>query len=233
MKRINILILPVLALSLFAFCASVFAVDNQLLKARIIDIDGRPMEGAKLFLYDSSNVRRPADFISPVSDPAGNIQTVLPPGNYWVVARHKSDGKYGPLRPGDKHSGEPLEVDLTTSEVKVDFVVADIQELGQKKRANATDSIRVKGRVIDNKGAPVINAFVFADRTKEFKELPDYISAWTDKNGEYELYLPPGSTYYAGASQQFPPRYQEVTLKKIVAGNGKIDIAIDIDLAVQ
>ena len=143
--------ITVLAFLCLLFCAfRSLRWRTHLLKARVSDIEGRPMEGAKLFLYDSSNVRRPADFISSLSDRAGQIQIVLPPGKYWVVARFKSDGKYGPLMPGDKHSGEPLEVDMTASGVEADFVVADIRELGQKKRASATDALRLKGRVIDS-----------------------------------------------------------------------------------
>ena len=132
-----------------------FAAETHLLKAKVSDIEGRPMEGAKLFLYDSPNVRRPADFISSLSDRTGQVQIALPPGKYWVVARFKSDGKYGPLMPGDKHSGEPLEVDMTAGGVEADFVVADIRELGQKKRAGATDALRLKGRVVDSQGAPL------------------------------------------------------------------------------
>jgi hypothetical protein len=209
-----------------------FALETHLLKAKASDIEGRPMEGAKLFLYDSPNVRRPAEFISSLSDRAGQVQIDLPPGKYWVVARFKSDGKYGPLMPGDKHSGEPLEVDLTAGGVDADFVVADIRELGQKKRASATDALRLKGRVVDTQGAPVAQAFVFANRSKEFSELPDFISAWTGDDGQYEVYLPPGATYYVGVSRQFPLKNQEGFAKPVVVESGKIDIAIDINLTV-
>jgi hypothetical protein len=210
-----------------------FALETQLLKARVSDIEGRPMEGAKLFLYDSPNVRMPAQFISSLSDRAGHVEIVLPPGKYWAVARFKVDGKYGPLMPGDKHSGEPLEVDLTASGIEADFVVADIRELGQKKQASATDALRLKGRVVDSQGAPVAQAFVFANRSKEFSDLPDFISAWTGADGRYEIYLPPGFTYYVGVSRQFPLKKQEGLAKPVVVESGKIDIAIDINLTVQ
>jgi hypothetical protein len=216
-----------------ASVAPCFALETHLLKAKVSDIEGRPMDGAKLFIYDSSSVRRPADFISLLSDRNGQVQILLPPGKYWVVARFKADGKYGPLMPGDKHSGEPLEVDLNAGGTEADFVVADIRELGQKKRAGATDALRLKGRVVDAQGAPVAQAFVFANGSKEFRELPDYISAWTDADGRYEIYLPPGSTYYVGASRQFPLKNREGSAKPVVVESGKIDIAIDINLTVQ
>lgn len=211
----------------------VFAIDTQILKARVSDIDGRPMEGAKLFLYDSTNVRRPADFITSLSDRAGRMQIALPPGKYWAVARFKSDGKYGPLLPGDKHSGEPLEVDLTSSGLDADFVVSDIRELGQKKRSAATESLRLKGRVIDTQGAPVAGVFVFASSTKEFNELPDFVSAWTGVDGRYELFLSHSGKYFVGASRHFPLKPQAGILTPFEIESGKIDIAIDIDLTVQ
>lgn len=226
-----IVLLVILCMQTRAFPA--FAEESHLLKAKVSDIENRPMEGAKLFIYDSSNVRRPADFISVLSDRGGHVQIILPPGKYWVIARFKSDGKYGPLMPGDKHSGEPLEVDVTGSVVEADFVVADIRELGQKKRASATDALRLKGRVIDAQGAPVAQALVYANRTKEFTDLPDFISAWTGNDGRYDLYLPPGVTYYVAVSRQFPLKNQEVAFKPLVIESGKIDIAIDINLTVQ
>jgi len=209
------------------------AVDTQLLRAKVSGIEGRPLEGAKLFLYDSKNVRRPADFITSLSDRAGHMEIALPPGKYWAVARYKVDGKYGPLLPGDKHSGEPLEVDLTTGGLEVDFVVSDIRELGQKKRASATDALRLKGRVIDAQGLPVGRTFVYANIINEFTELPDYISAWTADDGRYELFLPPAGRYFVGASRQFPLISPVGIFKPVVLELGKIDIAMDINLTVQ
>ncbi|MEI7816070.1 MAG: carboxypeptidase-like regulatory domain-containing protein [Desulfuromonadales bacterium] len=210
-----------------------FALDTYLLKAKTVDIEGRPMEGSKLFLYDSPNVRRPADFISTNSDRAGQLQIYAPPGKYWVVARYKTDGKYGPLMPGDRHSGEPLEIDMTTGGATADFVVADIRELGQKKRAGATDSQLLKGRVLDVFGAPVAQVYVFANRSKELRELPEFISAWTGNDGRYEIYLPLGATYYVRVSREFPPIKHEETVEPLVYSNGKIDIAMDVDLTVH
>ena len=226
------IVLVIVVCTMIRVCPAI-ALETHLLKARVSDIEGRPMAGVKLFLYDSSNVRMPAQFISSLSDLAGRIQQVLPPGRYWVVARFKSDGKYGPLMPGDKHSGEPLEVDLTAGGAEADFIVADIRELGQKKRAGATDALRLKGSVVDSQGAPVAQAVVFANRSKEFSELPDYISAWTGEDGRYEVYLPSGATYYVGVSRQFPLKNQEGFAKPVVIESGKIDIAIDINLTVQ
>jgi hypothetical protein len=104
------------------------AADAALLRGRVADIDGRPVAGAKLFVYDSANVRRPATFISPPSAADGTVAITVPPGTHWVVARFKQDETYGPLMPGDKHSGEPAVMDLTTEDELVqEFTVADIR----------------------------------------------------------------------------------------------------------
>ena len=210
-----------------------FPAGTGVLKARVTDLQGVPLAGAKLFLYDSSNVRRPADFISPLSDSAGQVRIVLPPGRYWAIARHKADGKYGPLLPGDRHSGEPLEIDLAGDGADAEFVVADLRELGQKKRTGSSDVVRVRGRVVDAGGVPVSGAYVHAGTNREFSELPEYISAWTGGDGEYELYLPAGKGYFAGASRQFPPVAGESGVTPFDATFDKIDIAMDITLTVK
>ena len=209
------------------------ASETHLLKAKVTDIEGRPLEGAKLFLYDSPVVRRPADFISSLSNRAGQVQVQLPPGKFWVVARYKVDGKYGPLLPGDRHSGEPFEVDMTGQTVEADFAVADIREIGQKKRAGATEAVRLTGRVLDAEGVPVLNSLVFANRSKDITELPDFVSAWTGNDGRFEVYVASDVTYYVGASRQFPIKFQEGSGRLIEIVCGKIDIAMDINLAVQ
>ena len=233
MIRATLQIVLLVGFTMMICVCQVFAIDTQILKAKVSDIDGRPLEGAKLFLYDSTNVRRPAQFISSLSDRAGRMQIVLPPGKYWVVARFKSDGTYGPLLPGDKHSGEPLEVDLSSSGLDVDFFVSDIREIGQKKRSSAAESWRLKGRVIDTHGAPVTGVFVFASITKEFNEFPDFISAWTGEDGRYELFLPQAGKYLVGVSRHFPLKPQAGILKPFEIEFGKIDNARDIDLTVR
>jgi hypothetical protein len=233
MIRLHTLMGPVAVVFALIAACPLFAEETHVLKARVADIDGRPMAGAKLFLYDSSSVRRPADFISSLSDLAGQLQVVMPPGKYWVVARFKADGKYGPLMPGDKHSGEPLEVDMTGNVAEAEFIVADIRELGQKKRAGATEALRLKGCVVDAQGAPVAQAYVFANRSKEFNELPDFISAWTGDDGRFEIYVPSGAAYYIGVSRQLPLMSRGGNDKLTLIESGKIDIATDINLTVQ
>jgi hypothetical protein len=115
MKRIcriekNLLALLTLSFLLYILCFSAStsrAEERALLKGTVFDIKAVPVEGAEIFIYDSTDVRRPADFISAGTGKDGSFQMDLPAGIYWAVARIRSGDQFGPLMPGDKHSGDP------------------------------------------------------------------------------------------------------------------------------
>lgn len=210
------------------------AAETSVLKGRVLDVDGKPVEGAEIFIYDSTNTRRPADFISQKTGKDGRTQIVLPTGNYWAVARVKKDERYGPLMLGDRHSGEPTELELTPGkESENDFVVADIRDVGRKKQTVRDNVLKLKGRVLDKQGIPVPNAYVFAHKHKEVEQLPDYLSAWTDDDGNYTLYLPAGEKYFMGVAREFPPKSKLSVSREFIPENGKLDVAMDIELTVQ
>jgi len=204
-----------------------------LIRGRVVDVDGWPLAGVKLFVYDSANVRRPATFISPPSAADGTAAITVPPGMYRVVARIKKDDSYGPLMPGDKHSGEPAVMDLTTeAELEQEFTVADIRDLGRRRQAIAVDSVKLSGRVLDSEGKPVANAYVFASATRETGPMPDYISAWTGGDGRYALIVPAASRYYVGSATRFPaPAWHPST--EVAPAAGKGDVALDVVLGLD
>jgi len=219
------------AVAAMLFFCTVSVAQTAVLKATICDIDGKPAEGVKIFLYESTNVRKPADFISAQSDKNGRVVIMLPPGKFWAVARFKKDALYGPLMPGDKHSGEPVEVECSDlSETDVGFVIADIREVGQKKRTGSADTIKLSGRVIDKEGVPVANAYVFANKTKDIELIPEYLSAWTDEGGNYTLYLPAGGSFFVGSASKFPPLSKLTALREVTPEAGKLEIVTDIQL---
>ncbi len=208
--------------------------ENIVLKAKVTNLEGKPVSGAKIFLYNSLNIRKPADFITPVTDKGGVVQIELPAGKYWGVARLKMDGLYGPLMPGDKHSGEPQELDAASGKaLETIFIVADIREMAQKKRTDATGVARLKGRIVDSQGGGVANAYVFASRGEKVDELPEFISAWTDDDGSYALYLPAEGKFYVGCSTRYPLPAKDIKVKEVIITDGKLDIAMDIELKVQ
>jgi hypothetical protein len=229
MKMISIAVMALIAL----FCCNEAFADNAVIKANIRDINGKPVAGVKLFLYESTNVRKPADFISVPSDELGRTSISAPKAKYWAVARLKKDALYGPLMPGDKHSGEPVEIDCSNAgDTEMEFIVADILEVGQKKRTGNSDTLKLRGRILDKDGNPVAKAYAFAHSTKEIEFIPEHLSAWTDNNGDYTLYLPSGNSFFVGSTRQFPPPSAPARLKEFTPETMKLDIATDLQLIV-
>lgn len=198
------------------------------LSGRVADIDGKPVAGAEVFVYDSSAIRRPADFISARTEGDGIFRLVLPRRTYWVVARVRSGEKFGPLLPGDRHSGEPLIVEPDdTGELQQDFTVVDIRESVRQKQKIRADFLSVTGRLVGRDNKPVQNAYVFAVMDRSVHGVPEYISAWTGENGDYTLYLPPGR-YFVGASGIFPPVPGTVASRELILGSDTKTLVLDI-----
>ncbi len=193
------------------FLCAVFSVgasagqETSLLKGKVADISGKAVEGARVFIYDSLDVRRPAEFISSPADKEGLFRLVLPAGKYWAVARLKKTEGYGPLMPGDKHSGEPVEIELVSGgEVNKDFTVADLRETMRIKTRAKEGLVKISGRIIDGDGSPLKSAYAFANTGEQISGIPDYVSAWVDEEGRYTLFVPRGK-YHVGCAFEFPP----------------------------
>ncbi|MDP3113103.1 MAG: carboxypeptidase-like regulatory domain-containing protein [Thermodesulfovibrionales bacterium] len=218
-----LLILPVVHSGLYP--ASAFCEQTFTLEGRVINSGGKAVEEAEVFIYESSNTRRQAEYISAKTDKDGAYRIVLPAGKYWAVARlRKSGARYGPLMPGDKHSGDPAEIELSTKGHHMNFTVADIREaagLGREKIGG--DYVKIKGRIIDGSGMPVKSAYVIANKEKEFSFLPDYISSWVDENGYYTLYVPRGN-YYLGYAFAFPPGKNYALVREVFFNEGMTDL---------
>ncbi len=194
---------------------------------RILDTRGRPVAGGEVFVYDSARTRRPADFITPKTATDGSYRIVLPPGRYWVVARVRSDERYGPLAPAGRHSGEAQEIEGTAGgEALLDFTVAEVREMARSQRKSDDECRSVTGRILDRDGKPVRDAYAFARKSKNDAGLPDFISPWSDDDGRYVLCLPPG-TFFIGASTTYPPE-DGVSVMELSVDVNKIDIANDI-----
>ncbi|WP_372770118.1 carboxypeptidase-like regulatory domain-containing protein [Pseudoalteromonas sp.] len=183
-----------------------YGAEPAIIEGKIVDIAGNPLKNAEVYVFDSPDVKRPADFISNRSAGDGRYRVQLPSGNYWAVAIfRKSGSRFGPLGSNDKHSGEPVAVTISAGDSRVlDFVVMNLREAARKHQKKSSDLIRISGRILDAKGNPVSMAYAMAHSNKQFKDMPEYLSAWTDESGFYELYLEPGK-YFLGASVGFPP----------------------------
>ena len=80
---------------------------NSVIMGKVSDVDGKAVEGVMVFLYDSPDVKRSANFISARTDKEGRYRMIVPAGRYWLVARSKNIETYGPLMLKDRHSGDP------------------------------------------------------------------------------------------------------------------------------
>jgi len=217
--------IAVFVLLSICFSSAATAEENAVLKGRVLDAEGKPQKGAIVLVYDSQEVRRRADFMSVRTEEDGRFRMVLFPGKYWAMARLKKAAEYGPLMPGDKHSGDPREIELAAgAERELDFTVIDIKASANPKKVRE-DHIRIKGRIVDEKGQPVKNAYTYASRNEKFSGIPDYLSAWTDEEGRYTLYLPRGR-FYLGTDTVFPPEKDRLMNRTITVESDRSDVDI-------
>lgn len=206
------------------------ALENGMLSGRVVDVSQNPVPGVEVFVYSHSNIRRPADYISPATNQKGEYRITLPPGTYWTVARlRRGEQRFGPLLPGDKHSGAPVEIELAPGEnAEEDFVIADLEETSKLSVKLDTSFVKIEGVLLTAEGSPVQSAYAFANRNEAMKKIPDFVSAWTDSSGGYMLFLPPG-TYYLGSAVEFPPGVQSGKFKKVIVDSNAKNINIVIE----
>lgn len=220
-----------LLICMLFFSGVLFSQDKiATLEGKIFGVDGKPLEGAEVYLYNTSNVRRPGDFVSNKTGADGHYIVVVPSGQYWLVARWRIDGqvRLGPLSPRDRHSGEAKQVDFAAnSKTTLDFTVANLMEMAMTATKKRPDLLRLDGRVLDQQGRPVAMSYVMASNKDSALEVPEFISAWTNAQGNFALYVPSG-TYYVGAAKKFPPEKdcklgRQVTL---TSGNVTADVVL-------
>lgn len=199
--------------------------EKSVFKGGVNDINGKAAGGAKIYIYNSPNVRRQADYIA-TTEYNGRFRIALPSGKFWAVARLKKSDGYGPLMSGDKHSGEPLEIALLSgAELEVEFTIKDLKDAVSLRRKMREDIIKIEGRIIDINGRPVNMAYAIANRHEHIAVMPDYLSSWTDAEGRYVLYLTRG-TYYLGYAFKFPPGQEYVKVREIFLEADRSDLDI-------
>jgi len=213
MKRLFFLIAMTVALALPT--APSWAADFTL-HGVVSDVDGRPVAGAEVALYRSKNVKKPADFASSPTGADGAYSMTVPAGQYWAVAvLRKGEKRFGPLDLGDKHSGEAVEVVVgPETELKRDFTIMDLREAAKQNQKKNMDLVRLSGRILDQDGKPVAMAYALADIGQHFKEMPAYVSAWSDDSGGYLLLVPKGRLYL-GAATGYPPDPDQALGKEV------------------
>lgn len=216
-QRIAFAIILLAALFTGLLSSRAVAQQNTMLSGTVTGADGKALEGVLVFVYAGPDVHRSADFTSPPTDRDGRYRMTVPPGRYWAVARLKKIEGFGPLMPGDRHSGEPREVEIGPGQdVEMDLVVADLKEAMRAKRKDREGPVRISGRILDDNGGPVRGAYAVANRTAKIVGMPDYLSAWTDEQGRYTLVVPRG-LYSVGSATTFPPGDDLVIFETVTA----------------
>ena len=107
-------------------------------------------------------------------------------------------------------------------------MVVNLREAARKHQKKSAELIKVTGMVVNQSGAPVQMAYAMAHKMQQFGNLPDYISAWTDAQGEYTLYLPTGR-YFLGASVGFTPKndYNLRLDQQFIEDTEKVNLIVD------
>jgi hypothetical protein len=208
------------------------AEENITISGRISSIGGEPVAGAEVYLYSSANTRKPADYISQKSSPAGSYRMIVPKADYRAIARIKKGERYGPLMPGDRHSGEPVKVVPDDGkELTLDFTVADMQELAQRQEKDRGELGEIYGTVSAT-GSSIASIYVYARTGRISATMPEYYSGWVAADGKFSLKLPPGR-YFLGTATEFPLPENPAVLKEIMVSAGKLPVAIDLQFPLQ
>lgn len=212
----RIFLLIFLVCGLLSPAAPSLASDNFIFRGQVVDTANNPVSGAEVYVFDSVNVKRPADFISNRTAVDGYYRVELPAGHYWTMAVKRSSGAtFGPLGKDDKHSGEPVDISPDGKKDLIrDFTVMDLREAARANRKRSASVFRISGRIFNKEGRPVKMAYVIADKKRQPIEMPRYFSTWTGEDGLYVLYLPEGS-FFMGAFRDFPPTSDYIDLKEV------------------
>jgi len=226
MKRALLLLLIVMGLALSPLACR--AADLTL-HGVVTDVDGHPVQGAEVAIYRTKNVKKPADFVSSLTTADGTYALTVPAASYWAVAvLRKGEKRFGPLDFGDKHSGEAVVIEIAPgAELTHDFRVMDLREAAKQNQKKNTELVRLSGRLLDAGGKPLAMAYAVADKGQRVKEMPTYLSAWSDDSGSYLLLVPKGHLYL-GAATAYPPAPEQALEKEITLENDQegVDLVV-------
>lgn len=195
--------------------------------------DGKPLQKCYVYIYKDfkGGFRGPAFITYPSFD--GTFKISLPPGKYFVLARKRQKGgMYGPVEEGDYFNfyfANPVVVKKGSYRY---VEIETVKRLSQLEEGIGFST--VKGAVIDRSGKPVPGLFVLFYQNKNMQGKPLYISARTNKSGEFSIKLPKG-TYFVSARENIggPPvsnewygKYEE---ELIIKDDGSKEIKITVE----
>jgi len=141
----------------------------------------------------------------------GHFSVDLPAGKYFLVARKRADGsRSGALAPGDLNAHYPWNPVVVQDGQRLalgDFALAQVSEETYARRQEegvfAKTETLLAGRVETAEGEPVSGIYVFAFLDSRMVGKPVHMSAPSDDDGRFELFLASAGTYYVGARSAF------------------------------
>ena len=175
--------------------------------------EGEPVAAATVYVYteNASGLMGPSYGESVQSDATGRFQMNLPAGRFFFAARKRSDGSRMGAPAADDLNGvypaNPIEVSAGAYTELPDLILTPVDASVRAERLadgkfNTTPTW-FSGRVVNQDGRPVQDIYVFAYLDSRMVGKPTYISAASDAQGFYRLYLGTGGTYYLGARSTF------------------------------
>lgn len=183
-------------------------LDRAELSGNIIDLNGRPLDHAYVYLFSVSDpdLRRMADIVSAPTLNDGSFSIKFDTAGYYflMVRKRKNAEERGPLRTGDYYGyyyANPLEIkDKTRSYLLIECIEKKKDYLPVNLASVPAGRSAVRGRIIDKNGNPVSGVFAFTYKDEFITgKKPDYKSMITGEDGEYTILIEEPGFYVLGA----------------------------------
>lgn len=171
-----------------------------------ITYQGKRLDHCYLYIYKDGKdgFKGPGYVIQPVEK--GTFRLRLPPGKYYILARKRlKGGQFGPIETGDYFNyyyGNPVSIGTgMTHEIKLEAIT----RLSLNDTSDNNTAFRgIRGTIADAEGKPAKGLHVFAYLNPAMTGTPDFFSAATSTNGQFELALPEGAgPFYLLAREAF------------------------------
>jgi protocatechuate 3,4-dioxygenase beta subunit len=184
------------------------------LTGRVLDQDGKPLANAFVRAIDASVKDRPSSFDKKVEpDWTGLVDSThtstdgrfrllsLPPGRYWVIAKHESTWR-------------------DASSV-VQLAAHDDVALAELRLEPLPDEMRIEGTVLGPNGEVVSGAKVWTIASINERRRSGSSDARTDDRGSFVLYLPGVPTETVDLNVEVDDRRFDMTTAEGVAGGSR------------
>lgn len=192
--------------------ADAIVSDGKTRVSGTLHFQGDPLSDAFIYVYTRGNaVTGPSYGLVARSEKDGSFELPLLPGRYWLAARKRSDGsRVGDPQVGDLsslYSGNPISLTAGEEKTLQPWALDRVTQAKREKRMATGKFVKtstwLSGRVVNAEGQPVSGIYVFAYRDSRMIGKPNFISAQTQADGKFQLYLDKGGEYFIGARSAY------------------------------